>query len=79
MNVYPNRFEQLHRAEEGAIFRFILDRVNDYETAQDSTVETFVQAYRSWDAYQANATLSSREWIYRLAEESCSNWEQRKQ
>ena len=70
-------FEQLHRAEESAVFRYILDRVGDYETAQDLTVETFVQTYRCWNQFQENPVIPAQEWVYLIAKTACDHWEQR--
>jgi len=64
-------FEQIHRKYEKKIYNLILRLVGDPEDAEDLTVETFMNAYRSWGRFRGDARVST--WLHQIAVNNCKN------
>ena len=59
-------FTPLVRKYHSKIYKHILGRVKDTETAKDLTQETWLKAFRAIKAFRGTASFYS--WIYRIAE-----------
>jgi RNA polymerase sigma-70 factor (ECF subfamily) len=58
-------FEDLVRAFQGPVWRFLRDMVGDQHLAEDLTQETFVRAYTKLPTYRFQARLST--WLFQIA------------
>ncbi len=65
-------FEQIHKKYETKIHNLILSLVGNRETAEDLTVETFVNAYRAWDRFR-DTNVSVSAWLHAIAVNNCKN------
>jgi len=64
-------FEQIHRKYETKIYNLILRIVGNREDAEDLTVETFVNAFRSWGRFRFDSRVST--WLHQIAVNNCKN------
>ena len=58
-------FAELFDSYKDRIFGYIYRYVGDYQSAQDLTVETFLNAYNNLSKYEERGIFSS--WLYRIA------------
>lgn len=58
-------FEDLVRAYQGDVYRFVLRLVRDRGLAEDVTQEAFLRAYRSLRRFRGGSKFST--WVYRIA------------
>lgn len=64
-------FDGLVDRYEKPIYNLIYRLVGDMEEAADLTQETFVAAYRSFDAFRGESSVYT--WLYRIAINKCKN------
>jgi RNA polymerase sigma-70 factor, ECF subfamily len=57
--------DELYRAHQLSVLRYLRRLVHDSETAEDLCHETFVKALRSWEQLRAGA--SAQAWLFRIA------------
>ena len=62
-------FNPLVRKYQPRLYRRILGRIKNEETAKDLTQETWLKAFRGINTFRGDAAFSS--WIYRIAENVC--------
>jgi RNA polymerase sigma factor (sigma-70 family) len=62
-------FEELVRRYEAGVFRFIYNMVNNKETTEDITQETFISAYNKLYTFKNSCKFSS--WLYQIAKNRC--------
>ena len=60
-----NAIEQLYIVYQPLIQRYLERLINNRETAEDLTHETFIKALRHWE--QLDQVTSARGWLYRIA------------
>jgi RNA polymerase sigma-70 factor (ECF subfamily) len=65
-------FEEIHRKYESKILNLILRMVGNRDDADDLTLETFVNAYRSWGRFRGDARVST--WLHQIAVNNCKNY-----
>lgn len=58
-------FEELVRASQADLYRFVLHLVADREAAADVTQEAFLRAFRSLRRFRGDAKFTT--WLYRIA------------
>lgn len=63
-------FEQIHREHHAEVYDLILRFVGDSDTAEDLTVETFLNAYRAWDRFR-DRDIRVSTWLHQIAVENC--------
>ena len=69
----PTHFRQLYNLHFEEIFRFVIRRVGDIETAKDITQQVFLKALLSLDKYiYRNVPFSS--YLYRIAANECNQF-----
>lgn len=68
-------FTELFDRYSGKILGYLFRYIGNYQTAEDLTVETFLNAYNNLPAYEERGTFSS--WLYRIAT-NCAKMEVRK-
>ena len=71
----PESFELLVREHQRMIHSLCYRMTGSLADAEDLAQETFIQAYRHWAGFRAEARLSS--WLYRIAVNCCLNWRKR--
>ena len=71
-----NAIEQLYTAYQPLIQRHLERLVNNRETAEDLTHETFIKALRRWE--QLEQVTSVRGWLYRIATNTAYDYLRRK-
>lgn len=62
----PQAFEPLYRRYFEAIFRFVYQRLDDADIAQDLTQQTFIKALEKINKYEDRG-LPFSSWLYRIA------------
>ncbi|WP_368503198.1 RNA polymerase sigma factor [Alkalihalophilus sp. As8PL] len=60
-----------------SIFNFVLLSVHEYQLAEDITQETFIKAYKSFEAFKGEA--SPKTWLFRIARHTTIDFIRRKQ
>lgn len=68
-------FAELYHRYKDKILGYLCRYVNNYHTAEDLTIETFMNAYNSLASYKEMNMFSS--WLYRIAT-CCANNELRR-
>jgi RNA polymerase sigma-70 factor, ECF subfamily len=68
-------FTELYSKYSGRILAYLYRYVGNYETAEDLTVETFLNAYNRLSAYEERGMFSS--WLFRIAT-NCAKMEARR-
>lgn len=58
-------FERLYRAHAGCVYGLCLRMTGDVQAAEDLTQETFVNAWRSLNAFEGRSGLGT--WLHRIA------------
>lgn len=58
-------FEELVRAHQGHVFRFVLHILRDRPTAEDVTQEAFLYAFRALPRFRGESKFTT--WLYRIA------------
>lgn len=61
----PAAFEELVRASQGHVYRFVLHIVRDRATAEDVTQEAFLHAFRALPRFRGASKFTT--WLYRIA------------
>lgn len=69
-------FAEIIEHYQVAIIRYLYRLTGDYEMAKDLTQDTFVQAYKG--ILKANADLSFKAWLYRIATNNALQHHRRK-
>jgi len=64
-------FDALVAAYEKKIFNVIYRILGDYDEAADTTQETFISAYKSFDRFRGEAKVYT--WLYQIAINHCRN------
>lgn len=69
----PKAFRKLYERHHGAIFGFVLKKVNDKDTAADITQQTFLKALTSIEKYIYKGFPYSA-YLYRIAINECNSF-----
>jgi RNA polymerase sigma-70 factor, ECF subfamily len=69
------RFRDITAENYERVYNVIYRLINDPEEAADLTQDTFVNAYRAWDAFRGEAQVYT--WLYRIAVNLTKNYLQR--
>lgn len=69
----PRKFEMLYKKYFEQIFRFVYQRLDDKNTANDITQQTFVNALQNINKYE-NRGLPFASWLYRIAINELNKW-----
>jgi len=69
------RFRDITAENYERVYNVIYRLINDSEEAADLTQDTFVNAYRAWDAFRGEAQVYT--WLYRIAVNLTKNHLQR--
>jgi RNA polymerase sigma-70 factor, ECF subfamily len=64
-------FDALVAAYEKKIFNVVYRILGDYDEAADTTQETFISAYKSFDRFRGDAKVYT--WLYQIAINHCRN------
>jgi RNA polymerase sigma-70 factor (ECF subfamily) len=64
-------FDALVAAYEKKIFNVVFRILGDYDEAADTTQETFISAYKSFDRFRGDAKVYT--WLYQIAINHCRN------
>lgn len=70
-------FEALIREHQRMIYSLCYRMSGSAADAEDLTQETFIQAYQHLDAFRGESGVCT--WLYRIAVNSCLNWQKREQ
>ena len=62
-------FERLVNQHQTALLRYCCLYLKDTEQARDAVQETFLKAYRHWDAYRGEC--SEKTWLMKIALNTC--------
>ncbi len=65
-------FDQMVEKYKPKIFNLMLRLVDDWDDAEDLTVETFLNAHRAWDRFRGEARVST--WLHQIALNNCKNY-----
>jgi len=65
-------FSKIDRRFRKPIFRYILNRVPDSETAEELTQDVFMKAYRARESYEERFELST--WLWTIARNTVFDW-----
>jgi RNA polymerase sigma factor (sigma-70 family) len=65
-------FSKIDRRFRKPIFRYILGRVPDSETAEELTQDVFLKAYRARESYEERFELST--WLWTIARNTVFDW-----
>ena len=60
-------FEDIYKTYFDAIYRFVIRRITDIETAQDIVSETFLKVYTHLHTFKPQKDASISSWIYMIA------------
>lgn len=69
----PKNFEPLYKKYFEAIFRFVYQRLDDKNAANDITQQTFINALVNIKKYE-NRGLPFASWLYRIALNELNKW-----
>ncbi len=61
------QFSQFVREHEGGLFNYVFRLVSSREEAEDITQDALLQAYRTWNQVDPNASGGYVKWCYRIA------------
>ena len=69
-------FDALYRDHVDLMYRFATRLCGEAETAKDLVQETFLNAYRGYQAFRGDAQVST--WLYAIAARACSRMRRRR-